>query len=113
MSKQSYYIQDNTHPDNHIVPTYEVTPGFKWTPQMTIEYTCIKDKTFLGDWVQYYELKEIFFINVIISIPVKLLGIESIAHEADGRMGYGLRGHEGERNNCFSKIQLVGQKLRE
>ena len=26
-------------------------------------------------------------------------------------MGYWLRGHEGERNkNCFSKIQLVGQK---
>ena len=26
---------------------------------------------------------------------------------------WGLRGHEGERNNCFSKIQLVGQKYRE
>ena len=24
-------------------------------------------------------------------------------------MGYWLRGYEGERNNCFSKIQLVGQ----
>ena len=35
---------------------------------------------------------------------------ESIAHEAEGRIGYWLRGHEGERNNCFSKIQLVGQK---
>ena len=30
-----------------------------------------------------------------------------------GRMGYLLRGHEGERNNCFSIIQLVGQKYRE
>ena len=29
------------------------------------------------------------------------------------RMGYWLRGHEGERNNCFSKIQLVGQKYRD
>ena len=29
-----------------------------------------------------------------------------------GRMGYWLRGHEGERDNCFSKIQLVGQKAR-
>ena len=38
------------------------------------------------------------------------MGYESIAHEAEGRMGYRLRGHEGERNNCFSKIQLVGQK---
>ena len=38
------------------------------------------------------------------------MGYESIAHEAEGRMGYLLRGYEGERNNCFSKIQLVGQK---
>ena len=36
------------------------------------------------------------------------MGSESIAHEAFGIMGYWLRGHEGERNNCFSKIQLVG-----
>ena len=26
---------------------------------------------------------------------------------------YWLRGHEGERNNCFSKIQLVGQNYRD
>ena len=26
-------------------------------------------------------------------------------------MGYCLRGHEGERNNCFNKIQLVRQKI--
>ena len=38
------------------------------------------------------------------------MGYESIAHEAAGRIGYWLRGYEGERNNCFSKIQLVGQK---
>ena len=38
------------------------------------------------------------------------MGYESIAHEAEGRMDYWLRGYEGERNNCFSKIQLVGQK---
>ena len=39
---------------------------------------------------------------------------ESIAHVAEGCMGYWLRGHEGERNNyCFSKIQLVGQKNQE
>ena len=36
------------------------------------------------------------------------MGYESIAHEA-----YWLRGYEGETNNCFSKIQLVGQKYRE
>ena len=38
---------------------------------------------------------------------------ESIAHEAEGRIGYWLRGNEGERNNCFSKIQLAGQKYRD
>ena len=27
-------------------------------------------------------------------------------------MGYSLRGHEGERNNYFSKIQLVGQNIK-
>ena len=32
-----------------IVRTYEATPGFKSTPQMIIEDTCIKDKTFLED----------------------------------------------------------------
>jgi len=26
------------------------------------------------------------------------------------RMGYWFRAHQGEGNNCFSKIQLVGQK---
>ena len=43
-------------------------------------------------------------------IPRARMGSESIDHEAEGWMGYWLRGHEGERNNCFSKIQLVGQK---
>ena len=38
------------------------------------------------------------------------MGSESIAHSAFGLMGYWLRAHEGERNNCFSKIQLVGHK---
>ena len=41
------------------------------------------------------------------------MGSESIAHEAEGRIGYWLRGHEGERNNSFSKIQLAGQKYRD
>ena len=41
------------------------------------------------------------------------MGSESMAHEAERRMGYWFRGHEGERNNCFSKIQLVGQKYRD
>ena len=39
------------------------------------------------------------------------MGSESVAHKAEGRMGFWLRGHEGERKNCFSKIQLVGQNI--
>ena len=41
------------------------------------------------------------------------MGSESKAHEAKGWMEDWLRGHEGERNNCFSKIQLVGQKYQD
>ena len=41
------------------------------------------------------------------------MGSESIAHQAEGRKGYRLKGHEGERNNWFSKTQLVGQKYRD
>ena len=41
------------------------------------------------------------------------MGSDSIVHEAEGRMGSWLRGHEGERNNCFRKIQVVGQKYRD
>ena len=29
------------------------------------------------------------------------MGSESIAYEAEGRMGYWLRGHEGERNIIY------------
>ena len=39
------------------------------------------------------------------------MGSEPIAHEAEGWKGYWLRGHKGKRNDCFSKIQLVGQKI--
>ena len=46
-------------------------------------------------------------------IPRAQMGSESIAHEVAGQMGYWLRRHEGERNNCFSKIQLIGQKYRD
>ena len=46
-------------------------------------------------------------------IPRARTGSESIAYEAEGLMGYWLRIHEGERNNCFSKIQLAVQKYRD
>ena len=57
-----------------------------------------------------FRKKKMVYLTII---PRARMGSESIAHEAEVRMGYSLRGHEGERNNCFSKIQLVGQKYRE
>ena len=45
-------------------------------------------------------------IKYLTIIPLARMGYESIAHEAEGRMGYWLRAHEGSKNNCFSKIQL-------
>ena len=34
------------------------------------------------------------------------MGSKSTAQEAKDQMGYRLRGHKGERNNCFNKIQV-------
>ena len=63
------------------------------------------------------DLKQFWCCNILVAgeeyltiIPRAQMGYESIAHEAEGRMGFWLRAHEGERNNCFSTIQLVGQK---
>ena len=50
------------------------------------------------------------YVIYLTIIPWARMGYESITCEAEGRMGYWLRGHEGERNNCLSKIQPVGQK---
>ena len=41
------------------------------------------------------------------------MGSESIAHEVEGQMGYWLTGRESERNNCFSKIQLLVKNIEE
>ena len=38
------------------------------------------------------------------------MGYESIAQEVECRMGYWLRGYEGERNNNIVLVQLVGPK---
>ena len=53
------------------------------------------------------------FSGCLTIIPRVRMGSESISYSAIGLMGYWLRGHEGKRNNCFSKIQLVGQKYRD
>ena len=41
----------------------------------------------------------------IIIIPRAQMGYESIAHEAEGRMGYWFRAHEGERNNIIVLVK--------
>ena len=35
------------------------------------------------------------------------MGSESIAHEAEGRMGYWLRAYEGERNNKLLMMMMM------
>ena len=57
-----------------------------------------------------FKTRRYFFLTII---PRAQMSSESIAHSAFGLMGYCFRGHEGERNNCFSKIQLVGQNYRD
>ena len=39
------------------------------------------------------------------------MGSEWKTQEAKGQMGFWFRVHKGERNYCFSRIQLVGQKI--
>ena len=58
--------------------------------------------------VAYLEQQD--YVKYLTTIPRARMSYGSIAHEAEGRMGYWLRGYEGERNNCSSKIHLVGQK---
>ena len=68
------------------------------------------------DWQNTFAITRLRYMEVLFHltiIPRALTGSESIAHEAEGWMGYSLIGHEVERNNCFSKIQLVGQKYRD
>ena len=51
-------------------------------------------------------------VLLYLTVPWARMGSESIAHEAEGWMGYWLWGYESEKNNyCFSKIQQVGQKF--
>ena len=39
------------------------------------------------------------------------MGCESVAYEAEGLMGYWLRGHEGERNNNNVNFSFSAKKL--
>ena len=53
----------------------------------------------------------IFHMSQTSSLFGQLAGYLTIIPRA--RMGSKSIAHEGERNNCFSKIQLVGQKYRD
>ena len=78
---------------NFVIPTHaQVTGSFPLEPRPT-------------------HIKGTMSWGYLTIIPRARMGSQSIAHEAEGRMGYWLRGHEGERNNRFSKIQLVGKKI--
>ena len=61
------------------------------------------------------DLQEIFRIDtaVISKYAAKTSGRYYLTIIPRARMGYWLRGHEDERNNCFSKIHLIGQKHRD
>ena len=50
------------------------------------------------------------FCKYLTIIPQARMDAESIAHEAGGQMVYWLGGLGDEGNNCFGKIQSVGQK---
>ena len=54
-----------------------------------------------GRLMESGRLIEFNYLTIILRARI---GSESVAHEAEGWMGHRLRGHEGDRNNCFSKI---------
>ena len=79
-----------------------------WNQWSDWSATCGKaSRTRTIKWVYYHSHQ------YLIIIPRARMGCESIVHEVEGQMGYWLRGHEGERNHCFSKIQLVGKKYQD
>ena len=58
---------------------------------------------------RYWNAVSVGYAKYLTIIPRARMGSESIAAE----WAIELRGHEGERDNCFNKIQLVGQNYRE
>ena len=86
---------------------YGCASFYSWlTRKRQLAYIETKAPQYPVSWCGYY-------FNDKKIIPQARMSSESIVHEAEGRMGNWLRGHKGERNNCFSKIRLVGQKYRD
>ena len=73
---------------------------FHWLPTSTSNFILPSN---VGHWTSYTLV--VLHREYLTIIPRARMGSESIAIDSGG--------HEGERNNCFSKIQLVGQKYRE
>ena len=101
----------------HRISTPRVLKTFTSQSEESEELVATTLPFFLG-WHKACKIKwkllnpDIF--NELLTInPWARMGCESMAHSAFGLMGYWIRGHVGERNNCFSKIQLVGQKYRD
>ena len=100
------------------------TTSKRKTTTLSTRWSVTTTSFFVWNWIQnyqesryrnlvtvtYFTMWRLVPIEYLTIIPRARMGYEAIAHEAEGLMGYWLRGHEGERNNCFSKIQLVGQK---
>ena len=59
---------------------------------------------------KYQLLLKVWIFNNYSSSPNGLWVDSPWGRTPNGLLRYWLRGYEGERNNCFSKIQLVGQK---
>ena len=81
---------------------------FRWH-NITFAEDINRNKTEIVLVLEFANFLFIFEVYLTI-IPRARMGSESIAHEPERRMGYWLRAHEGERNNCFSKIQLGWSK---
>ena len=54
-----------------------------------------------------------FSVNYLTIIPQARMDCESIAMRLKAEWAIHLRGRECERNNCFTKIQLVGQQYQD
>ena len=58
--------------------------------------------------MSYFDI-EVHESEESLNIPQIWIAYESTACEGEGQMGYWLGDHEGGRNTCLSKVQLVGQ----
>ena len=89
---------------NEISLSYRLISTFSSAYNIPVSWSlalkCLKYLTYSYDFEPTY-------LTYLTITPQAGIGSESIAHEAEGRMGNCLRGH------CFSKIQLVGQKYRD